>query len=261
MTASTIGGINRLPEPEKRAIYGRLIPFKLMDQFHLSPYLVDKAGQELLKLEAPAGSASVEMSLYHQHGYPDPILYGHMTDTLNGQIHVLLYILNDPDAPRFDVDRLPDGTATKFGVLRRNREAELSALQAGLAPGQVRRGLGMLGEAVQAFESFVESLGHDLFFVEPLFYHNAVVFERYGFSYQVGRRRMERIQAGFAPGGHLLMTLDGSSPFRTPEAANSIRMRSWAIHDGILGESLTDITMYKVVGKTAGVHTTPALPW
>ena len=87
-----------------------------------------------------SGASDVEMSLYHQADFPDPILYAHLTDTMNGQIHVLLYILNDPDATRFDVDKMPDGTPTRFGILKRNVEAELAALQAGLSPGQVRRG-------------------------------------------------------------------------------------------------------------------------
>jgi len=88
-----------------------------------------------------------------------------------------------------------------------------------------------------------------------LFYHNAVIFERYGFRYQKGRRLMERIEQGFQAGGDLLPLLDGSTPFRQPEAANSIRLRSWAIHDGILGEPFTNVTMYKESGKHAGVST------
>ena len=85
------------------------------------------------------GNPSVEMSLFHEANFPDPILYGHLTDTMNGQVHVLLYILNDPGSERFDVDRMPDGRPTKFGTLIRNLAAEAAALEAGLAPGQVRR--------------------------------------------------------------------------------------------------------------------------
>ncbi len=58
---------------------------------------------------------------------------------------------------------------------------------------------------------------------------------------------MERIDSGFAPGGELRARLDGSNPFRMPEAADSIRLRSWAIHDGILDETFTNITMYKEI--------------
>ena len=114
---------------------------------------------------------------------------------------------------------------------------------------------------MSAFEEFVISLGHDMYFVEPLYYHNAVIFERYGFSYQMGRRRMESINLAFMKGGELYQKLDGSTPFRSSDAWNRIRMRSWAIHDGIMGEPFTNVTMYKRVGKRAEVNTTPVCEW
>jgi hypothetical protein len=180
---------------------------------------------------------------------------------MNGQIHVLLYVVNDPEGPRFDVDRMPDGTPTRFGILQRNVDNEIAAMQAGLAPGQVRRGLRLLKHSTPAFEAFVQSLGHVLFFVEPLSYHNAVVFERYGLAYVKGRRLMERIHDKFQEGRELHAKLDGSSPFRIPEHAFSIRGRSWAIHDGILGHPYSDVTMYKRVGEFAGVETFPGAIW
>lgn len=259
MHPSTIGGINRLSEKEKRAIYSQVIPPKLLDQFNL-PALDSIRLQSFLKFDFEPGSTDVEMSLFHEPRFPDPILYGHLTDTMNGQIHVLLYILNNPDSPRFDLDRMPDGRKTKFGTLMRNLEAEQAALEAGLAPGQVRSGLRMLSDAILSFEKFIESLGHDMYFVEPLYYHNAVIFERYGLAYQMGRNRMESYHTGFSEGGELIPLLDGSL-FRRPEALNSIRLRSWAIHNGILGEPFTNVTMYKRIGKSAGVNTTPGCDW
>lgn len=255
---STIGGINKLPEHEKRAIYGRYIPKELIKKFHLPDPVHNK---DLLKFRFAEGASDVEMMLYHQPGFPDPILYAHLTDTMNGQIHVLLYILNDPASPRFNVDRMPDGTRTQFGTLRRNLPEEHAALQAGLSPGQVRKGLRLLQHALLAFEEFISSLGHELYFVEPLYYHNAVIFERYGFAYQVGKRQMDSIQAGFQSGGELRQRLDEANPFRSPAAADSIRLRSWAIHDGILGEPFTNVTMYKRVGKSANIDTTPGCKW
>lgn len=260
MSPFTISGINLLPEPEKRALYAKYIPQALLDRFNIPP-LTSAAGYNLLQFRYAQGSTDVEMRLFHKVDFPDPILYAHLTDTMNGQIHVLLYVLNDPDSPRFDVDKMPDGTPTKFGILKRNLEAEEKAFEAGLAPGQVRRGLRMLGQAIEAFEDFVTALGHDMYFVEPLYYHNAVIFERYGFAYQMGRRLMESIHAGFQPGGDLFAALDGSTPFRTPEAAASIRKRSWAIHDGILGEPFTNVTMYKIVGRFAGLDTAKGCKW
>ena len=261
MPPSTIMGINRLPIAEKRNIYTRLIPQVLIDRFELKETFIDEKGNDLIRLRHSPGNPSVELSLFHRSDFIDPILYGHLTDTINGQIHVLLYILNDPESPRFDVDRMPDGRHTVFGTKYRNIEAETAAMESGLAPGQVRRGLRMLSEAIRTFEEFVQSLGHQIFFAEPLYYHNGVIFERYGFAYQKGRSFMERIQAGFSPGGDLIPKLDCSSPFRVPNSANSIRCRSWAIHDGILGEPYTDVTMYKAVGRSADVSTCFDCTW
>lgn len=256
----TILGVNALPYEEKRAIYLSLVPDELLTMFSID-LQSNPGANNLLYLNCPEGSHLAEMALYHQPGFPDPVLYGQITDTLNGQIHVLLYMLNDPRSPRFDVDRLPDGRSTHFGAEHRNLEAEVAAMTFGLAPGQVRRGLRLLGAAIVAFERFVAQLGHEVYFAEPLYYHNAVIFERYGFAYAQGRRLMERIEAGFAPNGELTARLDGSTPFRRPEARHSIRLRSWAIHDGVLGYPFTKVTMYKYIGRHAGVNTCPNCAW
>ena len=260
MKPSTIGSINKLPEDEKRKLYARVVPRELLERFHL-PDSDSQRIQNFLQFKFAPGSSDVELSLFHEERFPDPILYGHLTDTLNGQIHILLYILNDPGSQRYNVDHMPDGSTTKFGTLRRNLDAETAALEAGLAPGQVRHGLRMLPAATLAFEKFVAYLGHDIYFVEPLYYHNAIIFERYGFTYQEGRRFMERIQSGFSSGGDLTSRLDNSTPFRQPSAGASVRLRSWAIHDGLLGEPFTNVTMYKRIGKSAGVNTCPDVAW
>lgn len=261
MSPSSIAGINKLPATEKRAIYARIIPQALVELFHLSSDFLDENGNDLLSFKYAPGSPSVEIDLKHQFDFQDPIQYGHLTDTLNGQIHVLLYILNDPSSPRFDVDKLPDGQKTVFGTQSRNIEAELKSLEAGLAPGQIRRGLRLLSKAILTFEDFVASLGHDIYFVEPLFYHNAVKFEQYGFAYQQGLKLMERIQSGFSASGDLNDRLDPSNPFRKPNHSTSIRLRSWSIHDGILGEPFSEVTMYKYVGKKMNLKTCFDCTW
>jgi hypothetical protein len=258
MTASTIGGINKLPEHEKRTIYSRYIPQELIQRFNL-PELTEN--KELLRFHFAEGSSDVEMMLYHQKDFPDPILYAHLADNLNGQIHILLYVLNNPNSPRYDVDKMPDGNPTQFGIRIRNIEAEQAALQAKLSPGQVRHGLHVFQPAMAAFEEFITSLGHDMYYAEPLYYHNAIIFERHGFSYQMGKRQMERINSGFQQGGEFSQQLDDSNPFRTSGASNSIRLRSWAIHDGVLGEPFTNVTMYKQVGRSAAIDTAPNCKW
>ena len=72
---------------------------------------------------------------------------------------------------------------------------------------------------------------------------------------------MDRIHSGFLEDGDLFQRLDGSTPFRMPEVCCSIRGRSWAIHDGILGEPYTNVTMYKQIGEHAGLSTFPDGAW
>ncbi len=258
---STIGGINSLPFPQKRSLYAQVIPPELLDKFNIPSSLVDQEGRDLLELDCPSGSTDAELALYHRHDIPDPVLFGHITDTIQGQLHILLYGLNDPTTQRYNVDRLPDGTKTDFGTNLRNIQAERKALKAGLAPGQIYQGPHLFKASMQQFERFVSTLGHELYFAEPLYYHVAIMFERHGFSYQKGKRLMKRIQAGFSSGGDLLPLLDGSNVFRQPGAEDSIRLRSWAIHDNILGFPFTEVTMYKYVGKHAGVATAPGVSW
>lgn len=261
MRPKSIASINRLPVKEKKEIYTRFIPNKLLQKFDIKSDFVDAEGRSLLTLRFSEGSTDVVLDLRHEFGGQDPLLYTHLTDTMNGQIHVLLYIVNDPNSPRFGVDKMPDGTSTEFGVFRRNLIEEEKALFAGLAPGQVRRGLRLLKHAIPAFDEFVQALGHDVYFIDPLSYHNAIVFERYGFSYQKGRRLMLRINSGFQPNGDLFAKLDNSTPFRRSEFHVSIRGRSWAIHDCILGEPYSDVIMYKTIGKNAGLNTFPDAKW
>lgn len=257
----SIASVNQLPQPVKEALYGRFIPEVLLRQFHIPEDYRDPEGRRLLDLRCASGAADVVLALRRSVDDPDPLLYVHLIDTVMGQIHILLYVVNDPDSPRYDVDRMPDGSPTEFGSLRRNLAAEEAACRAGLAPGQVHRGARALKYSIDAFEEFVDSLGQDLYHVEPLYYHNAILFERYGFNYQQGRKRMEDIDQAFSPTGSVLSLLDNSTPFRRPAFAKSIRGRSWAIHDGILGQPHTQTTMYKLVGQNAGVVTSPGTDW
>lgn len=254
--------LNALPLAEREQRYGAVIPPALLQRFNLDPQsFTDSAGNKLLTLTTAPGSPSVEMDLRSAPGAPDPLFYAHLTENLNNQLVVLLAIINDPTGPRFDVDKLPDGTKTQFGTFKRNLPAEAGALGAGLAPGQVRRGLRLMREMLVTFDAFVKDLGREMFFIEPLTYHNAILFERHGFAYQQGKRWMESIHFRFTAEGDLPAKLEDATPFRQPAFANSIRGRSWAIHDGILGEPYTGVHMYKFVGKQTGVNTFPEGEW
>jgi len=258
----SIRGINDLQGDMSEAIYRTLIPDALLAQYQIDPRtLCDAAGNRLVEIACPRGVGTVELKVWHQAGARDPLLYLQLADTINNQLSVLLFVANDPNSPRFDVDRDPSGQRTQFGTVLRNIEAEVAAMRAGLAPGQVRRGLKLTRKLIPIFEVFVSRLGHQIFFMEPLAYHTALLFERYGCAYSQGRAKMEWINREFRPSGELSQRLDGSTPFRQPSAQFTIRGRSWAIQDGILGEHFAGMRMYKRVSINAGINTFPDATW
>jgi len=256
----SIAQVNRLPHEQMLQVYKHLVPLDILRRFEIdSQALTDSEGHALYECEP--GLSSVELSLRHMWNAEDPVLYLQLADTPNNQIEVVLFIVNDPYSERFDTDRLPDGTPTYFGTLKRNLGEEIRAMEAGLAPGQVRQGLSATRSLIPILEQFVLGLHHDAFYIQPLAYHNAILFERLGFAYMLGLGRMEWIQKEFASGGLLFRRLDNSTPFRRRGAEKSVRGRSWAIHDGILGEPYSNVKMYKRVGIHAGVVTFPDAAW
>jgi acetoin utilization protein AcuC len=173
--------------------------------------------------------------------------------------------ITDPAGPRFAIDRDPDGRDTLFGTASRNIDEERRAMLSGLAPGQVRRGQRLLSRVLDAMEGFCGLIGKEIYLIEPLFYHSAILYERRGCGYLMGRDVMEEIHAGFCTGGPLAKALDGSSDFRRAEAADTVRGRSWALHDGVgpglWGGAGGGVKMYKAAGRPAGVNTFPGAPY
>ncbi len=257
----SIREINDLPREQKRAIYQTLIPDWAFEMFNIDRDTLTVRGSEVVELRCPAGSSVVEISVYNVPESMEPALYLHMGDTFNSQLIVMLAVVNDPASPRFNIDVDENGRSTQLGIEERNLPEEIRAFQAGLVPGQVRNGLRIFRTAVPVFEQFVSQMGHNLFFIEPLFYHNAITFERYGFAYSRGLQHMQTIHADFMPGQRLHARLDGSTPFRHPDAWRTISGRSWAIHDGILDRPFAGVQMYKRVGVDACVCTFPDASW
>jgi hypothetical protein len=250
--------INALPPSTKETIYRELLPLDALSKWGIDPEtLCDRHGNRLVSFTCPGGSRIVEVDVRPQVGFPDPLLYLELADNSLHQIEVMLFMVNDPNAERFETDRDWRGERTEFGTLRRNIAEEIRAMEAGLAPGQVRKGLRLSRVLVPLFEDFVLRLGHDYYLMEPLAYHNAILFERLGCNYVQGLRKMQWLDTNFRPGGLLHGRLDGSTPFRRPDAWRTVRGRSWAIHDGILGEPWHGVKMYKRVGKQAGKDTFP----
>lgn len=68
-------------------------------------------------------------------------------------------------------------------------------------------------------------------------------------------------KGGVAEDADLRAKLDSSSPFRSPQAAEGVRLRSWAVHDGILGQPFTNVNMYRVIDTPAKEDTVPGIAW
>lgn len=257
----SIREINALPEVEKQSIYKMLIPDWVFPAFNIDSQTLTAAGNPVVKFRCPNGSRAVEIFVKRNILDSDPALYLNMTDTFNNQLLVLLLVVNDMESPRFNIDFDELGNKTQLGTTGRNLIAEESAMKAGLAPGQIRKGLRSFNQSVPIFESFVSQMGHDLFLIEPLAYHNAWVFERYGFNYSRGYKEMCHIDTEFRPGGEIYKKLSDKSVFRSENSWKSVRGRSWAIHDGILGHPFTGFQMYKRLGIHAGICTFPDAMW
>lgn len=257
----SIRGVNDLSDVDKIAIYKTLLPNWLFDKYGVDSDTLTVDGQPVVQFRCPKGSRAMELSVRRRATDVDPTLYLNMADTFNNQLLVLLVVVNDLDSPRFNIDADEQGNPTHLGTATRNIPAELSAMQAGLAPGQIYQGLRSFKQSIPLFEKFVSNLGHDMFLIEPLAYHNAVVFERYGFNYIRGYRDMVRIHEEFQPFGELYQKLSPDKPFRQPGSHNTVRGRSWAIHDHILGHPFTGFQMYKRIGVHAGINTFPDAQW
>ena len=168
-------------------------------------------------------------------------------------MEISFIIVNDPDGERFGIDRDENGHETYFGTARRNVPEGFRAMEAGLAPGQVRRGLRMMGEMVACWDDFLRPDGEQVLLSRAAGYTSAILYER---RVPVpGEGKMVWTDREFRPGGELHARLDGSTPFRRPSLARTVRGRAWAIHDGILDEPWESPKMYKTIGVHAGVNT------
>ena len=253
---TSLRGINELETAEKERIYTTIIPPRLFELLNILPEtLGGPDGLRRVSIIAPHGMGLARIEVKRHPDDPHTVLFLDITDTHYRQMELSFCIISDPSSPRFGVDVDSSGNNNCFTTLGRNISEEIEAMRAGLFPNQATRGLRMFGEFFILFERFVDSLAMDMIVAEPLTYDNAIRYEKYGFDYLNGRRLMEEIDREFAPGGRLTSRLDCSSPFRMPGMEKTVIGRSWAIHDGIMGEPWEGVSIYKLVGVNAGVNT------
>lgn len=248
--------VNALDREEREHVYGCLIPPGLLELFSIdqSSFLA-KDGRKKVQFIAPEGLGLLRIDVRLDPDDRDCVFFVELADTPYRQLELSFCIINDPESERFDIDRDTAGRDNNFGTVRRNIDEEIRAMEAGLSPHQVRRGLKMFSQFYSRLESFAARLGLETITAEPLSYCNAVRYEGYGFDYITGKQLMLQIDRGFAPGGDLYRRLDDSSPFRRRGMEKTIKGRSWAIHDGILGHPWDGVHIYKTLGVDAGVNT------
>lgn len=259
----TLWAINQRPEEEREAIYKALIPEEIFSTFGIDPRtFTDQRGNRLVRFSCPPDHEVAVIEVFARPEDADPVYLLKLDATADGELEIGYVIINNPRTPRFDVDRDEAGRPIRpQDEKRRNPRAEEAGLRAGLAPGQTHRGLRLLRTVTRLVEEFADSLGRDRYSLEAKFYHLALLYERYGFGYAVGQEAMEAIHRGFGPGRQLAARLDGSTPFRKPGAAGSVRGRSWAIQDGITGEPWKAPRMVKFVRRHLGTCTAPGIPY
>jgi len=255
---SSIQEINHLPREMAEALYLRLVPEVLLKRFRIDPRtLMGPEGTRLVHITAPEDKPWARVEVRSSTQDRDPAL---LVDVETSPLSVpeLAFVqITDPAAARYGIDRDHDGRDTLFGTLSRNVDEEMRAFKDGLAPGQVRRGLRLLPGVLDAMERFCRLIGAEVFLIEPLFYHSAVLYERHGCGYLLGHEVMDNLHGEFSEGGRLAAGLDGSSPFRAPEVGRTVRGRSWALHDGISSGAWAGVKMYKAAGRRTEVNTFP----
>ena len=255
---TSLRGINRLPVDMKELIYASLIPPSLFAIYDVDPLsLRNRDGHKTVQFEFPPEKESVKIHFRRSLEESDPIVYIELSDTRYGQVSFEWAIINDPDSERFHIHKTDKTQFLPPKSEFRNIPEETRAMQAGLAPGQVRRELHKFHEVTHLVETLLARLKIELIHGDPYAYHNAIELERLGYFYSSGRERMLEINHEFRPGGKLLRRLDGSTPFRQADMEKTIRGRSWAIHDGILDQSWICPSMVKLVGRQSRDFTFP----
>lgn len=257
----TIKALNSLPENPKLRLYRALIPVQILAEFDINPRTWKNPDRlQQVKLEAEQGSNKVKIHAWYGDDTQNEFFYLELADNQYNGIDLNFLIASNPTCEKYRTDYDEDGNETLFGSVRRNLPEEEKAMQAGLAPGQSRAGLRSSKIVFNHIETFLTMMAHHAFFLEPLTYVSAWIFEKRGFAYSKGHQLMDTIHGEFQHGGELHKALHGSAPFRQPDQWKTVRGRAWAIHDGILqviDKKWDDLKMIKQVGRHAGANTFP----
>jgi hypothetical protein len=261
-SVTSVAGLLDAPAGELSRRLDGLVPGELRRRFGLPEQAPWGMGGGRIHRWAPGPRpGTIRVEVWPDPDGQDPALALDLADLRFGRLEAAWIALNDIQGPRYDVDRDRRGRPFPEGSGRRNRAEEERALADGLAPHQVRPGLRAFRPLIRRIQTFARGLGADTLQVVPLAYHNAIQYERYGFTYGSEEVEPAEVHRRFQPGGTLYRRLDGRSPFRQPALAATVRGRSWAIYDGILGHRWVPPRMYKFVERDFETCTFPDAVW
>src|SRR4030042_5304866 len=259
----SIAKLNRLPKEERDQVYLRLVPEVIFEKFQIDRQtLVNRFGERVVTGIFPPDENFGCIEVKYRAGEKDCIFSCQVSlETFMQSLYLDFLIINNPFSERFNVDIDEFGNETLLGTRSRNVPEEIRALEAGLGLGMGRHGLRLLKDFVKSLEAFTTFLELKTITLGAFFYHNAVLWERHGFTYFKGGKMMEKIHKEFQPGGLLYEKLDDSTPFRRKGMEKTVRGRSWAIYDGIFVEAFDEEwespKMYKMLDKDLKVNTFP----
>ncbi len=259
----SIAKLNQLPKEERNSTYLRLVPEAIFAMFQINRQtLTNQFGERVVTGIFPPDENFACIEVKYRAGDRDCIFSCQVSlEAFMQSLYLDFLVINDPFSERFNVDVDEFGKDTLLGTRSRNIPEEIRAMEAGLAPGMVRHGLRLLKDFVKSLEAFMGLLGLNTITMGGFFYHNAILWERHGFTYFRGGKMMERIHREFQPGGLLHQKLDDSTPFRRKGMEKTVRGRSWAVHDGIFVEAFDEEwespKMYKMPGRDFAVNTFP----
>jgi hypothetical protein len=259
----SIAKLNRLPKEERNSTYLRLVPETLFEMFQIDrKTLTNQHGEKVVTGLFPPEENFACIEVKYRAQDKDCIFSCQVSmEAFMQSLYLDFLTINDPFAERFNIDVDEFGKDTLLGTRSRNIPEEIRAMEAGLALGMVRHGLRLVNEFVKSLEAFMTPLGLNTTTMGAFFYHNAILWERHGFTYFKGGKMMERIHKEFQPGGLLYLKLDDSTPFRRKGMEKTVRGRSWAVYDGIFAEVFDEEwespKMYKMRGKDSGTNTFP----
>lgn len=259
----SIAKLNRLPRGERDRIYLHLVPESIFERFQIDhKTLKNQFGERVVMGIFPPDENFGCIEVKYRSGDRDCIFSCQVSlEAFMQSLHLDFLIINNPFSERFDVDIDEQGRDTFFGTRSRNIQEEIKSMGVGLAPGMVRQGLRLIGESIKCLDVFMATLELKTITAGAFFYHNAIMWEKYGFTYFKGGKMMEKIDKELRPGGLLYEKLDNSTPFRRKGMEQSVRGRSWAIYDGIyldaFDEEWESPVMYRTLEKDFKINTFP----